>query len=192
MAPPVIRSEEDGVFNFFLVADANKVYVWDPVLNTKVSELLIDFVSIQSIAVDKKTKTVFVVDYNAKATGKKYSVYTNNVKIDSSNKTAPVLQYVKDSTTIVYQSDKIAGIVVDAKDNLLFISDAQINNIIKLNLTADPIDNKTGKVIPNPNKLLAVNKVAIKNVGPLSIDVPTQRVFYQADSNQAGGPAGIS
>jgi hypothetical protein len=70
-----------------LVADGNNVYAWDPVLKTKTSVVLTSFVSIQYIAVDKKGKRVFVVDYNPASAGKKYSVFSNNVTINNKNKT---------------------------------------------------------------------------------------------------------
>ena len=148
--------------------------------------------SIQYIAVNKKTKAVFLADYNAFATGKKYSVYINYVSINQTNKSEPFLQWVYKSTSVVYQSDYITGISVDAKDNLLIIADSQINKIVKLDLTADKIDNKTGLVIPNPNKLQSVTSKVIQGLGGLSVDVPTQRIFYNSFSNQLGGPAGLT
>ena len=77
-----------------MLADGHNVYAYDPVLKTKVRTILTNFVSIQYIAVNKKTKAVFVADYNALATGKKYSVYINYVSINSTNKSEPFLQWV--------------------------------------------------------------------------------------------------
>lgn len=63
---------------------------------------------------------------------------------------------------------------------------------MKVSIAPEKIDNKTGLPIPNPNALVQVTKGAIKGLGPIALDVTNQRIFYVADSNQKGGPPGLS
>lgn len=75
-----------------MVADAHNVYSYDPVLKSNLRVALKDFVSIQQIAVNLKTKTVFVLDFNPTNIAAPFTVFSTLVSINATNKKDPFLQ----------------------------------------------------------------------------------------------------
>lgn len=59
-----VKSEEEGKLNFFILANKNNIYAYDPVLESEAFAIVEGLKSIQCMAVDKSRNYLYVADFD--------------------------------------------------------------------------------------------------------------------------------